>query len=135
MYPADLNYVLPSTDCHEAPEPFRDIDAETEADSRLNLAYEGVEEALDDLRRLQRSDLFLLGYPTLFNPDPRPGPEWSLLAHFDGDAPWFAGVGGDRHGFVAKPNLGSLDFLGCYVRTTDLQVGRLDRVAFCGMLT
>ena len=130
--PVDFSYVLPGTDCHEAPPRFHDLDPDSNPADFA--AYMALEETVADRRRLQRGSAFLLGYPTLFNPDPRPDRDWTLLAHFHGDAPWFAGVGGGSHN-ISRPNLGSLDFLGCYVRNEDLYAGRLDHVAFCGMLT
>ena len=86
-----------------------------------------------------RGDVTLLGYPTLYNPDPRhyeadsPG-DWTLLAEIAANSPSFvADVGGG--GVFPGLDLGDFDFLQYFVRHDDLAAGRLDRGFFATMGT
>ena len=122
--------MLPHAECYEAADFVRQI---PEDDYERLDHYSELVVAVEDVGRC-RASAHLLGYPHLLNPDPRPGPDWTLLAHFDGESPWAAGVG-DGDGYPRRADLGTTDALGYYVRCDDLAAGRLDRGAFARSLS
>lgn len=127
IWPADFSCVLPHHDCIDAPElPMWALINMQGDDS----AYEELEHAMSGSKRAH-AEVTLLGYPTLYNPDPRhyldEGQDWELLLQWRGDSSFFAGVYREEPWFPDRPSISSIDFVCYFVRRIDMATGTLDR--------